>query len=51
MQVRKKKKKKVREKEVRGENLSCGISDLQHTQVLFNPSGLHIPQPLGIEES
>lgn len=44
-------KKRVREKEERRENLPCGISDLQHTQVLFNPSGLHIPQPLGIEES
>lgn len=45
------KKKRVRKKEVRGGNLPCGISDLQYTQVLFNPSGLHIPQPLGIEES
>ena len=34
-----------------GKNLPHGISDFQHTQVLFNPSGLHIPQPLGIEES
>lgn len=51
MQVIEGKKKEVREKEVREGNLPCGISDLQHTQVLFNPSGLHIPQPLGIEES
>lgn len=35
---------------VAGGNLPWGVSDLQRIQVLFNPSGLHIPQPLGIEE-
>lgn len=45
------KKKKGEEERSEGGNLPCGISDLQHTQVLFNPPGLHIPQPLGIEES
>lgn len=43
--------KRVREKEKEGKNLPGGMSDLQNTQVLLNPSGLHIPQPLGIEES
>lgn len=40
-----------RVREGKGGNLPGGVSDLQHIQVLFNPSGLHIPQPLGIEES
>lgn len=44
--------KRVREKEEGGgKNLPRGISAFQRTQVLFNPPGLHIPQPLGIEES
>lgn len=39
------------ERRVGGGDLPRAISHLQRTQVLFNPSGLHIPQPLGIEES